>query len=193
MKRTLATMLYGAVAAALIGFSTTAAADFSGAYAVANWTTTNTPGQATGSVDISGAPSSVVVIGSDGPQLNGGTTFTIAAAGAGNVFFDWLYMTADVDPSTDPAGYILNGIRTQLSVDTGANTQSGNQFFAVAAGDIFGFFVDTTDNQFGSASLAISNFRAPAGTPPPPGVPEPGTVALLALGMLGFAASRKRQ
>lgn len=190
MKKYLAATLYGAMTAALIGFSTNAAADFSGVYIPGNWTTSQ--GGGNGSVDTSGAPTSITITGSDFPgdpdELNAMTSFTIVAAGSGTVMFDWDYQTNDIDgPGLDQAGYLLNGIRHQFSNDSGANSQNSSASFDVIAGNTFGFYIDSFDSKLGAASLTISSFSAP--------VPEPGQAAMLALGLLvmGYVGSRKRQ
>ena len=69
------------------------------------------------------------------------------------------------------------------------NPQSGSASFAVAAGDIFGFYVDSLDSSSGEASLRISNFSASIRN----GVPEPTSLALLGLGLAGIVASRRRK
>lgn len=205
MKKSFSPMLFGAVAAALIGFSTSAAADFSGAYAPGNWTFSqgNDANIGNGAVDTN-APTSITVIGSDYPEAEEDfdfpalTSFTIVAAGTGKVMFDWNYHTSDIaGPGWDQAGYLLNGIRHQFSYDgsknsagdfiPGPNSQNGSASFDVVAGNTFGFYIDSLDSVEGAASLTISSFSAP--------VPEPGQAAMLALGLLvmGYVGSRKRQ
>ena len=186
MKRS---MLYGALAAGLLGFSMTASADFSGYYAPAQWLVGHAPDNLTdfGSVNTTGAPGSITLIGSDSnSELPSRVDFSIMAPAAGTFSFNWAYTSTDID-GADPAGYLKNG-QFQLTVDGGGNSQSGQLSLLVAAGDVIGFHVKTVDNGFGSASLTISNFSAP--------VPEPASVAMMALGLLGLAgavAARRRR
>lgn len=184
-------MFYSALAAGLLGFSMTASADFSGYYAPANWLVGHAPDNATdsGSVDTTGAPGSITLTGSDnGLGSASRVDFSIMAPAAGTFSFNWVYTSTDSGGAFyDPAGYLKNG-QFQLTDDDGANSQSGQLSFLVAAGDVVGFHVTTGDNDFGSASLTISNFSAP--------VPEPASVAMMALGLLGLvgvAAARRRQ
>ncbi|MBN8517214.1 MAG: PEP-CTERM sorting domain-containing protein [Candidatus Accumulibacter sp.] len=213
MKRSRANLLYAISAAGLLGLSLPASADFSGYYGVpGSWTLTNScasPSECGTGSYTSGAPASVTVIGSDvigagaGVPFSSLTSFTIIAGGAGLVHFDWSYETLDVgDPLSTPpvpsaffdtAGYLLNGSTVQVTDLSGAASQSGSFDFSVAAGDVFGFYVETIDNLGGAAMITISNFRAPLPPPPPPGLPEPYSIALLALGLVGVAASRKRR
>lgn len=179
MKRS---MLYGAVAAGLLGFSMTASADFSGYYAPSNWLVGHAPDAATdfGSVDTTSAPGSITLIGSDsGSGAPSRVDFSIIAQAAGTFSFNWAYTSTDID-GADPAGYLKNG-QFPLTVDGGGNSQSGQLSLLVAAGDVIGFHVITVDNGFGSASLTISNFSAP--------VPEPASVAMMTLGLLGLAGT----
>ena len=191
MKRT---QFYSALAAGLLGFSMSASADFSGYYAPANWLVGHAPDASTdfGGVDTTGAPGSITLIGSDSnPAVEtfSSVDFSIMAPAAGSVSFNWAYTSTDgFGAFYDPAGYRKNHDRFQLTDDGGANSQSGLVSILVAAGDVIGFHVTTLDNQGGSASLTISNFSAP--------VPEPTSVAMMALGLLGLAgvaAARRRR
>jgi len=166
-----------ASAATVFGFQTP--------YAPINWTFTNS--NADGSVNTGGAPASISLTGgNDGSGVPGTTDYTTTAAAAGTVTFDWNYSTAD-DPFFDPFGYLLNGSFTQVTNDGGGVVQNGTSTFNVLAGDSFGFRIATSENNFGRASVTISNFSAPGPmAPPPTSVPEPSTVlSLLVLGGLG--------
>lgn len=184
-------MLYGALAAGLLGFSMTASADFSGYYAPAQWVIGHAPDNLTdfGSVDTTGAPGSITLTGSNsGSESPSRVDFSIMAPAAGTFSFNWAYTSTDsLGAFYDPAGYLKNG-QFQLTDGGGANSQLGQLSLLVAAGDVIGFHVTTLDNLGGSASLTISNFSAP--------VPEPASVAMMALGLLGLAgavAARRRR
>jgi hypothetical protein len=159
---------------------------FQGPYDPANWTLTTNGGN--GSVDTSGAPTSITLIGSDtGSGIQIFTDYTTLAVGDGLVSFSWDYITFDGAPNWDPFGYLLGGTFTQLTDDSGPLSQSGSASFSVLAGQTFGFWVVTVDDVQGRAQSTISSFEVAA-------VPEPGTWAAAALlaGGAAFMRWRKR-
>jgi hypothetical protein len=178
------------VAAALFssaGPAQAAIVGFQGPYAPVNWTLTTNGGN--GSVDTSGAPTSITLVGSDAGTGNF-TDFTTLAVGDGLFSFSWDYETSDLGgPGEDPFGYLLEGNYTQLSDNGGALVQSGSASFSVLAGQTFGFRVVTSDGLWGPAQSTISSFEAPSAA-----IPEPGTWAAAALlvGGAGFMRWRKR-
>ncbi len=119
------------------------------------------------------------------------TTFGTVASSALNVSGQFRYQSDDVDGSSfDRAGFFVNSIFTQLSLDTllQGEVQSGFFSFAVAAGEEYGFYIDSSDGELGRAQLSVG--EAPVGA-----VPEPATWAmmLLGFGVVGFALRRRRQ
>ena len=162
---------------------------FEGPYAPANWTLATNGGD--GSVVTLGAPTSITLIGSDtGSTLPISTDFTTLAVGDGLVSFSWNYETFDSgSPNWDPFGYLLDGAFTQLTDNSGANTQSGTASFSVLAGQTFGFRVNSVDGTFGPAQSIISSFEVGSAA-----IPEPGTWAAAALlaGGAAFMRWRKR-
>lgn len=163
---------------------------FSGSYAPSNWTLTND--NADGSVNITNAPNSITVTGSDlGNEDFGSTSYTVTAAGSGTVTFNWSYFTADPDSAFyDPLFRILNGTKTTLFTSTapsGLKSGSGTDSFTIATGDVFGFGIDTVDNVAGRATTTFSNFSAPDATPVP--FDFDPSMGLAALG-LGFGGKR---
>jgi hypothetical protein len=171
----------GLAAVALPG---AAKADFSGYYAPGNWTLTNSGGSTDGHVDTSGAPASITLFGGNSQSgTPGDTDFTIAAAASGTLSFHWSYFSTDTGPY-DAAYFLLNGVPTFLA-DNGSQG-SGDFSITLAPGtNTIGFRVESLDNLLGDGELTISNFVAP--------VPEPSTLALLALGAIGVAIVMRRR
>ncbi len=168
-----------------------------------NWTLFNTdqvctlsgcvPGQPSGTNGSASTPdngaSVVLTTNPSGSGAFGETDLTITAAMSGVVQFDWSY--SSTDPSQyaatipnvgcglnnagpcDQAGYILNGVDYQIADDQ--NQGMGLVTFAVTAGESFGFYVQTDDNNGGQGMLTLSQFSAPD----PSTVPEPSSRIVL--------------
>ena len=194
------------VAAIAIGAPSIAVADFSGSYALDNWTVANT--NANGSVVPStGTATSITITGGDnGSFAPGATDFTIAAAAAGTVSFSWSYSSVDSN-TFDLGGYckLIDSTLPPCALDVGnvdsladnlvllaTNDDSGasGTFSAtVAGGEVFGFSVVTADNFGGPGVLTISEFSAPEPATgnqeveAPTQIPVPATLGLLALGV----------
>ena len=186
------TVLAG-VTAALLGFSVSAAAtvDPNDPNVAANWT--QVPD--TGSISINVAPPDfVTLIGSNiGDNAFHNTSFTIAAPSAATVSFNWHYVTADIDPFWDMAYFVKGNTQSQLPVGGSGSggvslDQSGSSSFSVGGGQVFGFSVVSVDGLGGAATLTISNFQFQASP-----VPEPGSLAMLTVGLMVVAAARKRK
>jgi hypothetical protein len=163
----------------------TANAGFIGYYTLDNFTLVNT--DANGSwMTPDGGLSLVLTGGNTGSGDPGTTDFVIQANGTGQVQFQFSYMSLD-DPGFDWAGYVLGGLYAPF-VDP-----AGTISFAVQMGDIFGFRVETFDNQFDPGILTITDFSAPDQVV----VPEPGTFgvvfAALGISIVGLRRRARRQ
>ena len=122
-------------------------------------------------------------------------TFTIS----GVLDFNYTAITSDsfgwgdVDfqLTVEAAGHSKNGTDTPLTPSFSPNpitngTISGFGSINVTAGDTISFFVESADQDYGAATLEISNLTF---TP----VPEPASLAVIAgAGLVGFAAWRRR-
>ena len=160
-------------------------ASFVGPYQVSNWTLQNQ--SADGSVDLSGAPSSIVLTGGDDGSGNSGfTSWTIAAADSGTVSVNWHYATSDVSAAQDPFNYILEGTVVPVFDSPVLSSASGILSFNVKAADTFGFQINTLDNLFGRGVVTLSNFDVS------PAVPEPSTTGLAVSAIILLALVQRR-
>jgi hypothetical protein len=176
----------------IIGVSTWLApqanADFLGPYSLGNFTLLNQNADGT-AVTMDGGLSVILTGGNTGSGLQGSTDLFITAAATGTVHFQYSYFSLD-DPSFDAAGYLIDGLFTQLTDTSG---DSGVTDFPIVAGHSFGFRVATLDNIGEPGVLTISDFSAPdphsGGTP----APEPGAWPLVLVLSAAFALWRRKE
>lgn len=118
---------------------------------------------------------------SSGPSL---TSYSQTFDAPTVLSFNWVFTTRDVDGGAfDKAGYVLNDDFTQLSIDTlfTGESNSGTTTVTIAAGQTFGWYIDSFDQFFGRGELKVT------------AIPLPASAALFASGLLGFAASRRKK
>jgi hypothetical protein len=131
---------------------------FADAFDPSNWTLSTNNGN--GTVNTSGAPSSISIVSANNGSGSTSTDYTIPIpVGVQNLSFAWDFSTVDVDgPSFDPFGYLINGSYIQLTDSFGNNSQSGVKSVNVTLGDVFGFRALATDSVLGASTTQIFNF-----------------------------------
>ena len=146
MQKTLRAATLALGTCALAGFSANASA----AYAFSNENSA-----ADGS--ISGSYPAFTITGSDNGAGENTAFYTQTFTSSQVVTFTWQYASADSETDYDPAGWILDGVETQLSIngDMGT-TSSGTTSVTVHMGDTFGFYVYSIDSLYGAGMLAIN-------------------------------------
>lgn len=172
--------LIGSIVLLLLLSAAPARAAFTGVYALDNFTLLNTNADGTQS-STDGVTNLTLTGGNNGTGLPGSTYFLTLAPVPAFVSFSFVHTTDDdpLIPELDISGYLVGGSFWSLS----GTAIAGTGGFAVAAGEGFGFGIETADNWGGSAYLTITDFEVQA-------VPEPGTCTILVFALTGLITLR---
>jgi hypothetical protein len=140
--------------------------DFDGVYDPSMWTISHAPATDVGTVNTAGAPNSISITSSNGGNSGiHSVLWTVTVPAAGNITFDWDYVTTDVDGSGfDYPQYAINGVivgNISGFVSGGPNSQSGSCTIAVTAGQTFSLVMTASDDVLGAATTVFSNFTGP--------------------------------
>ncbi|MEM7284001.1 MAG: VPLPA-CTERM sorting domain-containing protein [Pseudomonadota bacterium] len=136
-----------------------------------------------------------IIIGSDDGNFSEVTFQTIdPVTTQTRVDYSWIYYNTNADgPSATPFGHAtysptIDTFFDQTN-DNGPNFQSGSASFSVAAGDGFGWFINTMSGNSPAGALVLANLSTVDIAP----VPIPAGLPLLLTGLLGLFIVRRRR
>ncbi len=140
----------------------------------------------------------VAIRGSNnGSGILSNTGISTTATVDGSIDFSWLYSTFDSNSFWDSFFWINSGsgsTTVKLTTD-GVTGQGGAESMLVAAGDAFGFSMESLDNVAGIGQVMIADFVYSDLGGNPVGVPTPSFLAIFGTGLMAFGlvSVRRRQ
>lgn len=126
---------------------------FSNCKDVSNWSIRQEFAAGNGTVDVSPAPSSIILTGPNGGD-EGLTLYETTITVSGILSFTW-NLEHD-DPGYDTFGYEINGTPTPITNTDGSGVVSIN----LNNGDVFGFYAYSNDGIFGTFDVTITNLES---------------------------------
>lgn len=108
---------------------------------------------------------------------------------------NWAYLSQNSSPYWDSFGYVINGVKTQLTRNYGALSQSGVFNFFVSPGQAFGWYVSSRDDCCGRGIASVASTISPnySQSPAPVPLPAAGWMILAGLGGLGMVRRHVRR
>ncbi len=197
ISKSLLALVFSFTAATSLSSQASTVYGFTAGYAPSQWTTllTGTPAGGGAPVAVSNDGSTLTITGGDsGCAIQAicdiRYDLTSAPVVATTFSFSWTYTSTDIDgPGHDVFGYQTGGVETVLSPpNLGPSSGSGTLSVLVAAGHSFGWVLHCGDCLLGNATIVIDNFSAT----PMDVLPEPGSMVLVGVGLVGLSAIRRR-
>lgn len=132
--------------------------DFTGPFAIGNWTLVETPAAGGGVSTSPGPPLELYLVGGNS-AVAATSDFQITVPADGTIQFDWGFESLDL-ACWDEGGYAVNGAYLRLACNgSGIGYFSGTASVPVSSGDLFAFRVITQDGAEEPGTLGVTGFQ----------------------------------